>query len=312
VQSIFSGAIVLTYAPVALFVYNRPWHTRQTVEALLANVEAVQTPLYVFSDAAKSATTSKGVTEVREYLREITGFKSVTIIERNHNFGLAKSIIDGVSHVCREHGRVIVLEDDIVSSRYFLKFMNDGLRVYENDERVISISGYIYPIKSKMPETFFLRGADCWGWATWERGWKLFEPNGSVLLQELEKNDLTYFFDSNGTYPFTKMLKNQIKGKNNSWAIRWHATAFLSNKLTLYPGRTLIQNIGVDGSGTNCTPTEDFAGDLATSDVEITQISVEENNSARKIIMSFHRRLRSSLPLRAFRKLKNILLKSNR
>ena len=300
----------MNYAPVALFVYNRPWHTRQAVEALLANVEAPETLLYVFSDAPKDDAASKAVTEVRIYVNNIAGFKSVSIIERDHNFGLAKSIIDGVTQVCRQHGRVIVLEDDIVTSCYFLRFMNDGLRIYKGNERVISISGYVYPIKVTLPETFFLRGADCWGWATWERGWNLFESDGKVLLQGLVEQGLTHAFDSNGTYPFTRMLKNQIKGKNNSWAIRWHATAFLKNKFTLYPGIPLVHNIGVDGSGTNCTPTDDFVGDIASSSVAVRSIPAGENNFARKQIMLFHRGLRLSLPLRVFRKLKNILANS--
>ncbi|CAG1003555.1 hypothetical protein MTYP_03102 [Methylophilaceae bacterium] len=302
----------MTHAPVALFVYNRPWHTRQTVEALLANDEAAQTPLYIFSDAPKDASANKAVAEVRAYIAGITGFESVTAIERSRNFGLANSIIDGVTQVCQQQGRVIVLEDDIVTSPYFLRFMNDGLGFYENDERVISISGYVYPIKESLPETFFLRGADCWGWATWKRGWSLFEPDGKVLLKKLEQRSLTYAFDSNGTYPFTRMLKNQIKGKTNSWAIRWHATAFAENKLTLYPGRTLVHNIGVDGSGTNCTPTDDFAGDIATSIIEVRSIPFEENNFARQQVMLFHEGLRSSLPLRVLRKLKNILAKSTK
>jgi hypothetical protein len=302
----------VSYAPVALFVYNRPWHTRQTVEALLANLEAAETPLYIFSDAPKDAAASEGVAEVRRYVASISGFKFVSIIERDRNYGLAESIIDGVTQVCRQYGQVIVLEDDIVTSRHFLQFMNDGLRFYENDERLISISGYVYPVETELPETFLLRGADCWGWATWARGWSLFEPDGKVLLQGLEEQGLTHTFDSNGTYPFTQMLRNQIKSKNNSWAIRWHATAFLHNKFTLYPGKTLVHNIGVDGSGTNCAPTDVFSGDMATVPVTIRAIRVEENEFARKQIMLFHRRWRSSLPVRIFRKLKNSFSKSEK
>jgi len=176
-------------APVALFVYNRPWHTRQAIKALQANVEATKTPLYIFSDAPRNSAASRAVAEVRSLLREISGFKSLSIIERENNFGLARSIIDGVSQVCKQHDRVIVLEDDLVTSPYFLKFMNEGLRKYQDDEQVISIHGYIYPLEQTLPETFFLKGADCWGWATWKRGWDLFESDGQSLLDELKRRN---------------------------------------------------------------------------------------------------------------------------
>jgi hypothetical protein len=293
----------MTCAPVALFVYNRPWHTRQTIDALLANAEASETPLYVFSDAEKNASASKEVTAVRSYLREITGFKSVAIIERESNFGLARSIIDGVSALCEQYGRVIVMEDDLVTSPYFLKYMNEGLEKYQDDQRVISIHGYVYPVKQVLPETFFLKGADCWGWATWKRGWGLFEPDGQKLQNELERSKLCRQFDFDGSYPYTRMLQNQIAGKNNSWAIRWYASAFLQDKLTLYPGRSLVHNIGLDGSGTHCSETEGYAGKLANYPISIETVAVVEDSLARQAIVNFHKQTRPSLHMKVANKL---------
>ena len=295
------------YAPLALFVYNRPGHTRQTIEALLANTVANQTPLHVFSDAPRNEAASLAVAEVRSYIRSIAGFKSVTIIERETNFGLARSIIDGVTRLCEECGCVIVMEDDLVTSPYFLKFMNEGLDLYARDERVISIHGYVYPVKATLPETFFLRGADCWGWATWKRGWDLFEPDGESLLQELKARKLTDRFDFDGAHPYLRMLKNQIKGKNNSWAIRWYASAFLKGKLTLYPGRSMVLNIGTDNSGAHCSTTTVFAGEVADSPITIEPISVEENVCARQQIIKFHRAARSLTPIRVLRKLADMV-----
>jgi hypothetical protein len=294
-------------APVALFVYNRPGHTRQTVEALLANTLASQTRLYVFSDAPRNDAASPGVAEVRSYIRGIAGFKTVTIIERETNFGLARSIIDGVTRLCKECGSVIVVEDDLVTSPYFLKFMNEGLDLYERDERVISIHGYVYPVIKTLPETFFLRGADCWGWATWKRGWDLFEPDGQLLLRELSMRKLTHRFDFDGAHPYVRMLKNQIKGKNNSWAIRWYASAFLKNKFTLYPGRSLVHNIGTDNSGAHCSTTTVFSGEVADSPIMIAPISVEENEYARQQIIKFHRAARRLTPRRVLRKLASMV-----
>lgn len=139
----------------------------------------------------------------------------------------------------------------MITSPYFLQYMNDALSLYKDIEEVISIHGYSYPVKRTLPDTFFLRGADCWGWATWKRGWKLFNLDSSDLYQQLQVNQQCYTFDFEGTHSYCKMLKNNIQGKNDSWAIRWYASAFLRNKLTLYPGRSLIHNIGNDGSGSH-------------------------------------------------------------
>ena len=158
-------------APIALFVYARPDHALRTVEALLKNPEASGSDLIVFSDAARTADKEEAVHHVREYVANIQGFRSLTVHHRPQNYGLAKSIIDGVSQVLETYDRVIVLEDDMETSPHFLRYMNAALYNYADDERVISVHGYVYPTNQTLPEAFFLRGADCWGWATWRRGW---------------------------------------------------------------------------------------------------------------------------------------------
>ncbi len=150
-------------APITLFVYNRLSHTKQTINALKKNKLAEQSELIIFSDSFKNSDDKKKVNQVREYIRSIKGFKGVEIIERPDNFGLANSIIDGVTRVVNQYGKVIVLEDDLVTSSFFLEYMNNALLCYEDDPQVISIHGYNYPI-SDLPEIFFIKGADCWGW----------------------------------------------------------------------------------------------------------------------------------------------------
>ncbi len=301
----------MIYAPVALFVYNRPWHLRQTVEALLNNHEAPQTELFVFSDAAKGSSAEAAVAEVRAIIRQISGFSAVHIIEREENCGLARSIIDGVSAVCKDRGRAIVMEDDIFTSQYFLRYMNAGLDMYEYDQQVASIHGYVYPTSIPLPETFFLRGADCWGWATWQRGWDLFEPDGKLLLQQLRQRNLTQRFDCNGAYPYTRMLEDQIAGKNDSWAIRWHASAFLQDRLTLYPGRSLVINTGNDNSGTHSTASACFLGELSDKPVKVERIPLEENEIARQAFINFFRTQRPSILTRLFRRATHITGRAN-
>lgn len=276
-------------APIALFVYSRPQHTRQTVESLLKNRSVSQYDLIVFSDGPRSPEFRKPVADVREYINGIKGFRSIRVVCRTSNYGLARNIIEGVTEVLSMWESIIVLEDDMVTSPYFLDYMSEALERFAADDRVVSIHGYIYPVKQPLPEVFFLRGADCWGWATWQRGWNIFNSNGQALLDELKDRCLTAEFDFNNSYPYTKMLEDQIQGRNSSWAIRWYASAFLAGKMTLYPGRSLVHNIGNDSSGTHCSKTVIF--DTVVSDrlVNIGDVAVTENIHAKRAIEMYFR-----------------------
>lgn len=277
----------MNFAPVVLFVYKRLIHTTKTLITLKNNMYAEDTDLIIYSDGAKDDSTKIEVNKVREYIKTISGFKSIKIIENEKNIGLANSIITGVTETVQKYGKLIVVEDDLVTSPFFLKYMNEALDYYENEDKVISIHGYIYPVKNKLPETFFLKGADCWGWATWKRGWDLFESDGVKLLKELEDKNLTYDFDFYGKTGYTLMLKNQINGNNDSWAIRWYASAFLNNKLTLYPGKSLVYNIGTDNSGTHSGETDNYKVILSKKEINIEKIPVSENLESKKIISGF-------------------------
>lgn len=282
-------------APVALFAYARVDHLRQTVTSLLANAGCRETRLYVFCDGPRRPEDKVQTDAVRAYVEQIEGFASVTRIYRDRNIGLAGSIIAGVSQVLAQHGTIIVMEDDLVVSPHFLAYMNDSLRLYRDEARVASIHGYVFPVGKEMPETFFLRGADCWGWATWDRAWAHFQPDGEKLLQELTRKRLTRSFDLDASYPYTKMLRNQIAGKNNSWAIRWRASCYLRDMLTLYPGRSLVNNIGMDNSGEHCSTTDAFLQATATHPVVITRQPLEEDADARRAFAEFLKKQSSLL-----------------
>ena len=294
-------------SPIALFAYNRPWHIIQTIEALKKNEFAEFSDLIIFSDGAKDSNSSQKVDEVREHLKTISGFKTIRIIERGSNLGLGASIISGVTQVIDEYGRIIVLEDDLVTSPFFLRYMNEALNYYENDARVVSIHGYCFNIKG-LPETFFLKGADCLGWATWKSGWDIFEVDGSKLLEALEKENLLSRFDYFGAYSYTQMLRDQIQGKNSSWAVRWYGSALLKDKLTLYPGQSLVSHIGSDGSGTNCGVDDSLDVSLCEKSVKIGDIEVIENSLAFECFRYFFTKMsKSSLFFRIKRKLIGML-----
>lgn len=300
---------MIAKAPIVLFVYERLHHAQKTIEALLVNPECSQHDLIVYSDAPRSLDKVKAVDAVRDYLKNIKGFRSITIHHRPKNFGLARSIIAGVTEVLLEYEQIIVMEDDMVTSPHFLAYMNEGLERYADDERVISIHGYVYPCSQALPEAFFLRGADCWGWATWRRGWAIFNPDGKFLLNELRQKSLINIFNFNGSYDYSKMLEGQINGRNDSWAIRWYASAFLADKLTLYPGRSLVYNIGLDGSGTHCSSNSNYNTELSGQPIKLMGLKVEHSELGFLAFERFFRLSKTKLVSRLLSRFKILICK---
>ena len=283
------------FPPIALFVYNRIVHTTRTIEALQKNMGASDSTLYIFSDGPRNEADAEGVAAVRSYVKSIRGFADVILVEREQNLGLAISLISGINAVLDAHDTIIVLEDDLVTSPHFLQFMGDSLRYYEHEDQVASIQGYSFPLGIALPENYFLRYTGCWGWSTWRRGWAYFEPDGKKLLDQLNNLDLTKAFDLNGAYPNTRMLESQVSGNIDSWAVRWHASIFLNNKLNLYPGISLVKNIGHDGSGVHCGKSKFYEVDLINRRVELCSIPVRENRHIAKKLEAYQRRGHSGI-----------------
>ena len=297
----------MSFAPILLFTYNRLSHTQRCVEALSQNQGISESELFIYSDGAKDASQKASVMEVRNYLHTIQGFKHITIIEREENWGLARNIIDGVTTQVNKYGRVIVLEDDLIVAPYFLQFMNDALETYKDEPKVGHIQACDFTQDTSLPDTFLIKWTGSWGWGTWDRAWKHFNPNGKELLQKLEAQKLTHTFDFNGKYGFTRMLRRQIEGKNNSWAIRWNASLFLANILSLNVGRSLVQNEGFDGSGTNCGGGRLYASHLYLKPLPVVRISpIEENKQARQAFVRYYART-NSFWAKAIRRIKRTL-----
>lgn len=277
----------MQYAPIALFTYNRPAKTKRVLESLMLNAEAKDSDLYIFSDGAKNEKAIQEVEDNRKYIHTISGFKSITIIEREKNWGLANSLIAGITDVINKYGRVIVVEDDLILSPYFLKFMNDGLEKYKDDDRVASISGFLNPV-GEVSEPFFLRYFACWGWATWKRGWDLLINDSRELLRKLrwKTND----FNIGGTGPFYGILYCDKVGLNDSWAVRFYASQFLAGKLQLFPNKTLVVQGGTDGSGTHCTERDTtYDGmQVAISPIKLYEIPVKESKIMYKVYSRFY------------------------
>ena len=267
-------------SPIILFVYNRPEHTRLTVEALQNNPLAKDSELFIYSDAAKSKNSELEVNNVREYIKNIDGFKSIRIIEREKNFGLANSIIDGVGKVINKYGKVIVLEDDIVTSPNFLQFMNNALDFYSDNKSIMSISGYMYPCEipySYKKDILLFNRFSSWGWGMWSDRWNLINFDITENDKIFHDKNLQKQFNVGGEDLYN-MLLLQLQGKINSWAIRTALTSALNNKVTVYPAKSLVKNIGFDNSGVHCGVLHTY--DTVLEDAflpELSNVSIDDN-----------------------------------
>lgn len=297
----------MNLAPIVLFVYNRPHHTKQTVEALQKNEFAKESELFIFSDAAKNEEVLEKVNEVRAYIKTIDGFKKVNIIEREKNWGLADSIIDGVTKIINEYGKVIVLEDDLVTSPYFLKFMNEALEFYKNEKKVWHISGWNYPIKTDgLEDVFFWRLMNCWGWATWADRWQYYKKDIEKTINTFSQKDINRF-NIDGAEDFWSQVISNKEGKINTWAIFWYATIFKQNGLCLNPTQTFVENIGHDASGMHCSKNSFFSSTLNYKDIMNFNNSIRENKKALEYVKNFYKMNKKSFISKITDKFKRLL-----
>lgn len=297
-------------APIALFVYNRPEHTRRTLQFLKQNDLAADSRLFIFSDGPKNAKQAAKVAEVRAFIKEVEGFKSVEIIERETNLGLANSVISGVNKLMEEFGKAIVFEDDLISSPYTLRYFNDALNRYQKEEQVMHIGAYMYPMPfaeaENLPETFFFRAATSWGWATWARAWQHFNPNVDDLMNQFNAEKM-HQFSIEGSMNFWKQMRELKAGKNNSWAIRWYATIFLKRGLTLNPAHSLVSNIGHDGSGVHSGINEIYNVSINPKPIREFPTELVEHSAAYALIKNFLKNRKGTWLQRLLRYLKQRL-----
>lgn len=254
-------------SPICLFTYNRLNETKKTVAALQKNNLAAHSKLFIFSDGAKNKNAFDKVNNVREYIKTITGFKSIEVFESEDNKGLANSIIEGVSKVINEYGKVIVLEDDLITSPNFLNFMNEGLSFYNNNNQIFSISGYtmnLPSLKNNDKDYYLGYRASSWGWATWLNKWENidWEVKG---YNKFKWNIIDKFKFMRGGSDMPLMLKRQMNGKIDSWAIRWCYHQFRNNLFTVYPTKSKVISIGFGEDATHTKDTNRFDNDLDES-----------------------------------------------
>jgi len=290
-------------APIVLFVYNRPEHTRKTLEALSNNLLAEESHLYIFADGPKENENKENITKIN-LVRNIIALKKwckeVHVFQEKKNKGLANSIIEGANLIFQQYNKAIFLEDDIVTSSSFLDFMNKNLDYYAYDEKVFGISGFCYPNKGIKDTTYFLPIGSSWGWATWKGRWKNINFDAKELLIELEQKNLQRPLNFSG-YRFYEMLVDQSHGRINSWAICFYASFFLQNGVFLFPNVSLVENIGFDNSGEHCHEDSYFGKVESQIILDYSKIPIMVKRSISKKIRLVPQ---SSLVKKIYRKLK--------
>ena len=255
---------------------------------------ANQSDLFVFCDGPKNEANSKtheAIKQVRALVKSKSWCKTVTVYESESNKGLANSIVEGVTQIVNQFGKIIVLEDDIVTARGFLRYMNEALDLYEHEDNVMHIGSYLPYTNSykKLPETFLSRFMSCWGWATWKSSWQRANFDTRELYEQLNNPKVRYDFNLEGVLNFHEQLENNINGSINTWAIKWFTSIFLCNGLCLYPSHSLTKNIGFDGTGENCNLLDVKERESGRDFIKVSKIKIEESSVGKRYLKRYYR-----------------------
>lgn len=297
-----------TLAPIVFFAYDRPDHTRQALESLYRNKLADESSLWIYIDGPKPGATDaskSAIEEVKKVVREKKWCKEVFITEAEINKGLIRANIEGITKAVNEYGKVIAMEDDGLVSPGFLMYMNDALDFYENNSRVMHVSGYSRPefdTVDMKETTYFFYHTTTWGWGTWKRAWDKFIFDPIAIREAIKKKGNIHKLNMDHTFEFFWGLKAVAQEKFQSWNTLWHSIVFLNDGLCLYPRRSLVSNIGHDGSGTNCVLDDRFRIDGLADEIEVTQIPLIEHPGVRSSYVKLY-----SLRYRIIFKLKHYL-----
>ncbi len=239
---------------IAFFVYNRPEHTQVTLNRLMKNISSKKYNIYIFSDGPKKLKDEINVNKVRNFINKIKYFNKIKIIKQKKNLGLSKSLKNALNYLFSFNDKVIILEDDIFTNKYFLNYMNDALNYFENKDYVGSVSGYSFT--DQMPSdykknTYLGYRHSSWGWGTWKHVWNTINWDKKWINRQSKKKNFNNAFNIGGNDMF-HILQEQIKGNIDSWSIIFDLNCFINNKFCVCPKKSLVQNIGFDGSGIHC------------------------------------------------------------
>ncbi len=305
------------YAPIVIFLYCRPDKTASLFDSLIKDPLANESEVFVFSDAPKNEKAREGVDKVREYLDDpkLAGhFRSFTVNKAETNRGLAASVIDGVGDIMDRYGRAIVLEDDLTVSPAFLQYMNNCLDYYGNDKRIFSISGYSPFLKSSKgydKNVYLNYRASSWGWATWKDRWDMVDWSVSDYAS------FKYDLKANRTFArggndLPSMLRAQMKGKIDSWAVRFCYCQSRNDMLSIAPIRSLVSNTGFDGSGTNCASGDESGFGRTETDSKVREWCYDDLKINPALVSDFYGYYHLSIPVRLRDKVRELFKKGRK
>ncbi len=287
-------------APIVLFVYKRPDHVRKVLESLSINPQVAHSKLYIFSDGARTVEEQKAVDATRALVHGYSWPGTREIIEQPINVGLARSIVDGINYVLSLHDRIIVLEDDVMVAPHFLHYMNDALVLYAEEPRVMHVAAFMFPLSKQLPETFFYNANSCWGWGTWRRAWHHYNNDAIHLLEQLRQRIGVNYYDFNKGQgnAFLNQLIANTEGRLLTWAVKWHTSIYLQGGFCLHPRRSLVNNIGFDGTGTHCGSLAWNFNSLTNERILVTRQSLTESADALEAVATFYQKMRKQQPIR--------------
>ena len=247
------------HVPIAFFGFNRPRHTRVSLEALARNSIPPGTPLYAFVDGPKDGAAAEDVAQVeavREVVRGVAWPGPEHLRFRERNAGLLVSLLGGIGEVLSEHETVIVVEDDVVTSPGFYDFLSSGLETYADEPRVMHLSAHsplTAPPADYPHTTFVFNDSTVWGWATWRRAWSRLSTDGAAMRREIARRGMRNYVNLEGTFEKDYALQVLDEGRSQDWNAYWHCSILLNDGLCIHPVASLVENIGFDGTGTQCT-----------------------------------------------------------
>jgi len=281
-------------SPIIIFTYNRIDHLDTLIRSLKKNNLFADSKVFVFSDGPKNEIDKKKIENIRIFLKKNLQIHKSEIIERDVNLGLSRNVIGGITDAFKTYDQLIILEDDLEVSPFFLNYMNDALNMYKSVDNVASISGYMYPIDPKKfsNDYFFLNLVESWGWGTWKRAWNIFENDSLQLKKKIDEKQLANEFNFESGISYYKMLTDNINGLNDSWAVRWYASTFLKNMNTLFPSKSFVKNIGIDDSGEHCSYTTVYDTLVNFDYKKLEKNHNLESLSDRLVVQSFFRKIK--------------------
>lgn len=274
---------------IAIFAFNRSKHLYECLSSLESCTGFQDYVGTIFIDGARNDAEQSLVEECYEVADKFAQRHHFKVVKRESNLGLANSIRSGIDEIFESSDSIIVIEDDLILHSGFLRFLSIGLTKYAHEKKVSSISGYQYPIQRTPSSAVFLLGADCWGWGTWSNRWNDTNFNAASLIQEIKEKNLAHQFNLNGTNDYTGMLEQLINGDIDSWAILWHTSMYLQNRLTLYPPTSLVSNEGGDGSGTHFGLNSIYSQELKAAETILFPNHIAESDSFREDLIKFYR-----------------------